>query len=485
MYEDTETTMAGFGDLLAVWGPRILGALLILVAAWFIGKLVKGALAKGVDKMPALRHHNEGRDPKSTAGSKLGDVALWLILLFGVVAALNVLNLGGVVTPLNAMLADFLSFIPHIVGALLIFFIGFIVATLAKRLVTAALQAAGVDERLSKLGFAKASGAGTGLSSALGTLVFVLIIIPVSIAALNTLQIEAISTPAIAVLNTILSAIPNVLAAAIVLAIGWVIGRFAAGVVEKVLPATGFDNSIKSLGGFSSMGGKSAPTPPPAYETTPTMAADASPTVGMVPGAAPIAGMESSSGGSAAQAVAPPKPNTPSKIVANIVMFAIVAFSAIEAARLLQFGAFAEMIENIVGLAGRVIVGGLIITAAVLIADMLSNAIDKGTQGADKFASTIVKWATIALGTAMGLRFMGIADEIVILAFGLILGSAAVAAALAFGLGGRDAAGRLTSRWVEKAQAKAATAGGPQAAREDGGSEPRTIPGQAPDPRFQ
>jgi len=47
---------------------------------------------------------------------------------------------------------------------------------------------------------------------------------------------------------------------------------------------------------------------------------------------------------------------------------------------------------------------------------------------------------------AMGLRAMGIGDEIVNLAFGLVLGAVAVAAALAFGLGGREAAGQVTQR---------------------------------------
>ena len=55
----------------------------------------------------------------------------------------------------------------------------------------------------------------------------------------------------------------------------------------------------------------------------------------------------------------------------------------------------------------------------------------------------IVRYAIIALFTAIGLTFMGLADQIVMMAFGLILGSAAVATALAFGLGGRDAAARI------------------------------------------
>jgi hypothetical protein len=45
---------------------------------------------------------------------------------------------------------------------------------------------------------------------------------------------------------------------------------------------------------------------------------------------------------------------------------------------------------------------------------------------------------------------MGIANEIVQLAFGLTLGSVAVAVALAFGLGGREAAGKLLEHWLAK-----------------------------------
>ncbi|TAK33962.1 MAG: hypothetical protein EPO30_12490, partial [Lysobacteraceae bacterium] len=142
---------------------------------------------------------------------------------------------------------------------------------------------------------------------------------------------------------------------------------------------------------------------------------------------------------------------TPSKVVAQLVLVAIMLFSAIEAARLLEFVAVAEILQQVLDLAGHVLFGGVIITVGVLLANFLARMIDRSTGGADAFASSIVRWATIALATAMGLRFMGIADEIVILAFGLILGSAAVAAALAFGLGGRETAGKLLDRWTRKA----------------------------------
>ena len=50
----------------------------------------------------------------------------------------------------------------------------------------------------------------------------------------------------------------------------------------------------------------------------------------------------------------------------------------------------------------------------------------------------------------MGLKAMGLADEIVTMAFGFTLGSVAVAAALAFGLGGRDAAKTIADNWARK-----------------------------------
>jgi hypothetical protein len=50
----------------------------------------------------------------------------------------------------------------------------------------------------------------------------------------------------------------------------------------------------------------------------------------------------------------------------------------------------------------------------------------------------------------MGLRAMGIANEIVQMAFGLTFGAIAVAIALSFGLGGREAAGKLMEHWLSR-----------------------------------
>ncbi|KQW80737.1 mechanosensitive ion channel [Brevundimonas sp. Root1279] len=423
-----EYEFIGWDALLYEWAPKAAAAVLILVAAWFIGKAAKWALAKSINRIPGAASAAPSDNPKHSVGASLGEVAFWLILLFGVVAALGVLNLGQVVSPLDALLTQVASAIPNVLGAVLIFFIGFVVATLVKRVAEAALKAANVDRWLEKAGLSRATGS-TGVSTAIGTLLFVLVLIPITIAALEQLNIQSLTVPAVAVLTTVLAAIPNVLAAAIVLAVGWFIGRWVAQLIERILPATGFDRSISSLTSLTKL---STTEPPAPTASTAPYAGDVTPATARALGAEET------------------KSLTPSAIVGKIAMIAIVAFTAVEAAKLLDFGSIAITLQEILSLAGHVIVGAIIITAGVLIGGILARLINRGTRGADGFASTLVRWATIALATAMGLRFMGIADDIVLLAFGLILGAAAVAVALAFGLGGRDAAGKVAQMWADK-----------------------------------
>jgi hypothetical protein len=129
-------------------------------------------------------------------------------------------------------------------------------------------------------------------------------------------------------------------------------------------------------------------------------------------------------------------------------MIAIILAASIEAAKQLGGGTIAIFLAQVTELGGKVIFGTLIIVVGIFLARIVANLVGSGT-GEGGFAQTIVRYAIIALFTAIGLTFMGLADQIVMLAFGLILGSAAIACAIAFGLGGRDAAARVLDRWAD------------------------------------
>ena len=401
----TDPQSAHWQDQMQVWLPRILGALAILVIAYVLARAAKWAIMKMVDRVPALKRHYEA-EPGKTLGSLIGDVVFWLILLVGIMLALQPLGLSHVLEPVRQLTNTTFAFIPNLIGAGLIFFIGLVVAKIVRRLVEGALLAANADGWLRRTGIvetagtvpASAAGAApevsgrTSLSRTIGMVVFYLIMIPITIMALDALRIEAISGPATSMLHTILNAIPNVLAALILLGIGYFVGKLAKQFIEQLLPSMGFDRSISALG-FSA-------------EST-----------------------------------------TPSRTVGTVVMVAIILFFAIKAAELLHSPIIAMMLAQTLELGSRVLFGTGIILGGVIIARIVSGLVTgSGTEG---WLPAILRWSIIALSVAMGLRFMGLANEIVIIAFASIIGSAAVACALAFGLGGRPTAHKLLERWTD------------------------------------
>lgn len=412
-------------NLLREWGPRVLTALVILVIGWLIARAVKWAIASVVNKSPLGKHANDpahhDRHP-STVGAQIGNAAFWLIILASVMAAAKPLGLADATGPLSAMMSDFGNAIPNIIGAVLIFFVGYIVASVAKKAVEAGMTVAHAERLTSRVGISPSSAA--SLPKIIGSVVFALIIIPVAIAALEKLNIRSISDPATQMLRLVLDAIPHVIAAGIIVALAVFIGRFASTLLSSFLSGMGFDDALHSMGLF-----------PSASATTggATSRVRVSPAVG-----------ETSSSASASASASTGAMSTPSGIVGTLVMVAIVMFGLIEAFRQLNFEYGSRIIAQILTLLGSVTFGAIIIAASVAIASFVSRIVASSTGPG--MAATGVRLAIIVLGTAIGLRYMGLADDIINLAFGLILGAAALAAALAFGLGGRQAAARLTDK---------------------------------------
>ena len=392
------------------WGPKILIAILILVATWFVARAVGWVLKRAIDRSPALKKHVTGT-PEETVGHQLGTIAKLIIWLVGIMAALQFLGFARILAPINELVTEIFVFLPRLIGAGLIFFVGLVLSRIVKRLVETVLTAANIDGLLARVGIGSSEGtvrtdpaavppgAAPGatrasIARAAGVLVFALIIIPFAIAALQVLGIDAISGPATAMLNQILAAIPRVLAAALWIGIAFIAAKFLKTIIEAILPPTGFDDAIRSTG--------------------------------VLPATA-----------------------SPSRIVANVAMIGIILAASIEAARQLGGDEIAIFLAQVTALGGKVIFGTMIIVAGIFLARIIANLVGSGT-GEGGYAQTIVRYAIIALFTAIGLTFMGLADQIVMLAFGLILGSTAIACALAFGLGGRDAAAHVLERWAEQ-----------------------------------
>ena len=83
----------------------------------------------------------------------------------------------------------------------------------------------------------------------------------------------------------------------------------------------------------------------------------------------------------------------------------------------------------------------------LLLAQLVASAISSSDSPNAKRLAFAARTAITALVGAMSLRQMGLANDIVNLAFGLTLGALALAAGLAFGLGGRESAGDTVKEW--------------------------------------
>ena len=92
----------------------------------------------------------------------------------------------------------------------------------------------------------------------------------------------------------------------------------------------------------------------------------------------------------------------------------------------------------------------MIIGVGIWLADLASGAMARVRGGDSGWLAGLVRYGILGLVFAMGLRAMGLADDIVNLAFGLTLGAIAAAVALSFGLGGREAAGRQMEHWLSR-----------------------------------
>ena len=85
---------------------------------------------------------------------------------------------------------------------------------------------------------------------------------------------------------------------------------------------------------------------------------------------------------------------------------------------------------------------------------LASKAIRSSASAQASLRSIIARVAMLVLAGSIAIRYMGLANEIVNLAFGLILGAITIAVAIAFVIGGRDVAARKLEEWTAAKKGK-------------------------------
>lgn len=403
-----------FLDQIFAFLPRLGGALLLFGVGWLIATIAKMILSRGLQafRLDDRLAQQMGTTPEESPlmlNETLGNVIYWLILLLFLPLVLEALGLQDQLQPIQNLVDQFLQALPKIVLAVAIGTLGWLIARVVRGIVTNLLAAAGTDSIGARVGLNPEEG-GQSLSWILGTLVYALILILTAISALEELQIEAISGPAISMLEQILDALPKIFTAAVILIIAYVIGQFVSDLVTNILTGLGFNNV------FSWLGLPSQPTGEPESEATEIQ--DTS------------------------------RQRTPSEIIGVVVLVGIMLFAAVAAVNVLNFEGLNQIVTGLLYVFGRIIAGVIVFGVGLYLANLAFNLITSSGSYQARVLGQTARIAIIALISAMALQQMGIAPNIVNLAFGLLLGAIAVAIALAFGLGGRDVAAEQLREWL-------------------------------------
>ena len=372
--------------------PRIAAGILLLVVAWVVASVVRAVVTKALAATTWDERLSREAGMQSMSASA-GNVLFWLVILLFIPAIVGAFDLQGLLGPVRGMIDKITGMLPNIFAAAVIGIVGWLIAKLLRALVTSLLSAAGVD----RIGASAGVAPTVSLSQLAGTLVFIFVFVPTLIAALDALQIEAISGPATDMLQIILAAVPDIIAAALILVITYFVARFAANLVTSLLAGIGFD-AMPSRVGLTYLSGTLAP----------------------------------------------------SVLAGRLVLFFAMLFAIVEAANRLGFTQVRDVVTAFIQFGGDVLLGAVILVIGFWLANLAYEQIRRASGANASGIARIARYAILGLVIAMGLRAMGIADEIVNLAFGLTLGAVAVAVALSFGLGGREAAGKQMEYWLSK-----------------------------------
>ena len=416
----------GMLNQIFVYLPKLVSAGVLLLIAWIAGSLLRRIVTGVLSRANIERRLAEpaGIEPttESVLPQTIGNFVYWLTFLVLLPAVLDALGLQGLLQPVQQMLAKIVGFLPNLFAAALIMLIGWLGARIVQQVVTNVLDATGVNDFGRRVGLATGLGI-ESLSGLAGTLSYAIILIISAIAALESLNFKAISDPASSMLEGALAAVPSILVAAGILLIGYLVARLVARVVDDLLRQIGFNALLQRLG-----------------IAEVTVAEERSPSI-----AEATSAEDRPATAEAIFALERP----PSQLAGYIAMVAVLLFSAIEATAQLGFQDLAGMLVKLTLLFGKIVLGAVIFGFGLYLASVFGRIASRRGGAYGSILGTIVRVAIVALALFMGLREMGIANEIITLAFGLILGSAAVAAAIAFGMGGRDLAKKHMEQWTQ------------------------------------
>ena len=362
--------------------------LLILVGGLYAVKALARFIEGLLKKVGFLKRSNEDKTVTDMA-TPLAGLFKAVLTVFVLMLVLQYFGFTDVLAPLRDMLVELAGAVPNVIGASIIAYAGWIIAKILSDL--AGLALGKFDQKIAE----KTGNEDFKLSAFGRVFVLITILLPITVSALGVLNISAISDPASAMIEELMAVVPNIIGAGIIILVVYVVTRFVITMLTGLLESLQINKLPAKLGAQKMF----------------------------------------------------TKNFTATRLIGSIIMFFSMLAASIAAVDVLGIEIISIIFARIIEFGAGILVGSVIL----LIGNYLGNlAHSKLTASGSAGIANIARIAILGLVLAMGLKAMGLADSIVYMAFGFTLGSVAIACALAFGLGGRDAAKKIADSWAVK-----------------------------------
>ena len=383
-------------DAIFAYIPMLIAGGVVVFIAWLVATILRAIVRGFLESTKMDKKVGEAADLNEWPLARaIGEVVYWLVWLLFLPIIFAAFGLEALIAPVMNLLGDLLGWIPNLIVAGLILIVGWFVARIVQRIATSFFAALGADKLSDRIGLTKYMGKMT-LSGLIGMVVFVLIMIPIIIAALEALGLTALTAPLVAMLTAVMVAIPVLIMAMLVIIVAYFVGRVVGDFVAQFLAGLGFDNILVKLG-LAKTG--------------------------------------------------PAGKRTPSQVVGWLVMLGIILAAALSAFTMLHLDPLAQLLTGFIVFAANIIIGLLIFGVGLWLATWASNFVIESDWPHKYFLALVARIAIIVLSLFMALTQMGLANSIITLAFGVPLIGVALAIGLAFGLGGRETAAKQLDQW--------------------------------------
>ena len=381
--------------LLTEWVGKIISVGISLLVAWVIATALKFLVVRvlNITKLDERLGEKVADGKATNMNESIGKTVFWLVFLVFIPSILNNLGVGQAADSVQGLVDSVIAYIPGIIGAVIVLVLGGLFARILRQIVTGFLEGVGVDALGERFGFSKSEEA-QPLSALLGTVVYVLVFIPIVVQALELLNLPVITDIGSRLLDGVTGAILAILGAVVILFVAYYLAKFISDIVANLLAGIGIDRLPEALG----------------FKTS--------------------ANAELSS------------------VIGYVVLVYVMLFAVQGTAETFGLASIAAIVGSLIALGGNVLLGVAIFLAGVYLANVASNVITTAGGSDTTFVANIARWTILILVAGIALTQAGVtlaADviQIILLAVG-------AAFALAFGLGGRDAASKQVEKWFNR-----------------------------------